>query len=58
MLIEKKQKRHKIKRIQTKSQQLGADEGDKIYLLFFDDKQYILNDQTAMAYGHKDTSLA
>lgn len=44
--------------MQTKFQQLGVDEGDKIYLLCFDDEQYILNDETAIAYGHKDTSLA
>ena len=59
MFIEKKQMRHKMKRIQSRSHQLGADEGGKIFLLCFDDKQYILlNDGIkALAYGHKVISL-
>ena len=58
MLIKKKQMRNKMKRIQSKSHQSGAEEGGKISLSCFDDKQYILNDEIkTLAYGHKCISL-
>ena len=57
-IIKKKQMRNKMKRIQSKSHQSGAEEGGKISLSFFDDKQYILNDGIkTLAYGHKCISL-
>ena len=47
---------HKMKRIQSKKHKLGTYEIDKIYLLCFDDKRYVLDDGIyALAYFHKNS---
>ena len=47
--------RHKMKRIQSKKHRISTYDVNKICLLCFDDKKYILNDGiTTLAYFHKD----
>ena len=47
--------RHKMKRIQSKKHKLGTYEINKISLLCFDDKRFVLNDSIhTLAYFHKD----
>ena len=47
--------RHKRKRIQSKKHRISTYDVNKICLLCFDDKKYILNDGiTTLAYFHKD----
>ena len=55
VLFGKKIIRHKMKRIQSKKHKLGTYEIDKISLLCFDDKRYVLDNGIYMlAYFHKD----
>ena len=52
----KKIVRHKMKRIQSKNHKSGTYENDKISLLCFDDKRYVLDNKIhALAYFHKDS---
>ena len=44
VLFDKKNIRHKMKRIQSKKHKLGTYEIDKISLSYFDDKRYVLGD--------------
>ena len=54
-LFNKKIIRHKMRRIQSKKHKLGTYEVDKIPLLCFDDKRFILNDGIhTVAYFQKD----
>ena len=54
-LFNKKVVRHKMKRIQSKKHKLGTYEINKISLLCFDDKRFVLNDGIhTPAYFHKD----
>ena len=47
-----------MKRIQSKSHQLGTFEVSKISLSFFDDKRHILDDGIkTSAYRHKDVKV-
>ena len=47
--------RHKMKRIQSKKHRISTYDVNKICLLCFHDKKYILNDGiTTLAYFHKD----
>ena len=56
VLFNKKTIRHKIKRIQSKKHKLGTYENDKIFLLCFDDKRYLLDDGIyTFAYFNKDS---
>ena len=53
--INKKIIRHKMKRIQAKKHKIGTYEIDKISLLCFDDKRFVLdNGVNTLAYFHKD----
>ena len=57
ILFEKKYTRHGMKRIQSKSHQIGTYNINKRSLSCFDDKMYILDDGIKnLAYGHKDTN--
>ena len=48
--------RHKMKRIQSKKDKSGTYEIDKISLLCFHDKRYVLDDGIrTLAYFHKDS---
>ena len=50
--------RYKIKRIQSKLQRIQTYDVCKIYLSFFDDKRYILDDGiNSLAYVHKDIKI-
>ena len=54
-LFNKKVVRHKMKRIQSKKHKLGTYEINKISLLCFDEKRFVLNDGIHMlANLHKD----
>ena len=54
-LFNKKMMRHKMRRIQAKKRKVGTEEIDKISLLCFDDKRFVLNDGIhTLAYFHKD----
>ena len=54
-LFNKKIIRHKMKRIQSKKHKLGTYEINKISLLCFDEKRFVLNDGIHMlANLHKD----
>ena len=54
-LFNKKITRHKMKRIQSKKHKLGTYEINKISLLCFDEKRFVLNDGIHMlANLHKD----
>ena len=56
VLFNKKNIRHKIKRIQAQKHKIGTYEIDKISLSCFDDKRYVLDDGIhALAYFHKDS---
>ena len=47
--------RHKIRRIQSKKHKLGTYEINKISLLRFDDKRFVLDDGIhTLSYFHKD----
>ena len=47
--------RHKMRRIQSKKHKLRTYEIDKISLLCFDDKRFVLDDEIhTLAYFHKD----
>ena len=55
VLFGKKGVRHKMKRIQSKSHEIGTYKLIKISLSCFDNKRYILDDGiNTLAYGHKD----
>ena len=48
--------RHKMKIIQSKKHKLGTSEIEKIFLLYFDNMRYVLDDGIRMlAYFHKDS---
>ena len=54
VLFNKKNIKHKMKRIQAKKHKIGTHEIDKISLSCFDDKRYILDDGVhTLAYFHK-----
>ena len=54
-LFNKKVVRHKMKRIQSKKHKIGTYKINKISLLCFDDKRFVLDDGIDMlAYFHKD----
>ena len=56
ILFNKKISRHKMKRIQSKKHKLGTYEIAKIYLSFFDNKRYVLDDGIyTLGYFHKDS---
>ena len=56
ILFTKRSIRHKMKRIQSKNQELGTYEIDKISWSCFDDKIYVLDDGICtLAYFHKDS---
>ena len=45
-----------MRRIQSKKHKLGAYEIDKISLLYFNDKRFVLDDEIrTLAYFHKDS---
>ena len=44
VLFNKKNVTHKMKRIQAKKHRIGTYEIEKIPLLYFDDKRYVLDD--------------
>ena len=55
VLFNKKVIRHKMKRITAKKHKIGTYEIDKISLLCFDDKRYVLEDGVnTLAYFHKN----
>ena len=55
VLINKKNIRHKMKRIQSKKHKLGTYEIKKISLSCFDEKRYVLDDEIrTLDYFHKD----
>ena len=55
VLFNKKVIRHKMKRLQAKKHKIGTYEINKISLLCFDDKRYILDDGVnTLAYFHKN----
>ena len=54
VLFNKKNIKHKMKRIQAKKHKIGTHEIDKISLSCFDDKRYTLDDGVhTLAYFHK-----
>ena len=54
-LFNKKIMRHNMKRIQSKKHKLGTYKINKIQLLCFDDKRFVLDDEIhTLAYFHKD----
>ena len=56
VLFNEKIIRHKMKRIQSKKHKLGTYKIDEISLSCFDDKRYVLDDETyTLAYFHKDS---
>ena len=58
VLFNEKIIRQKMKRIQSKKHKLGTYEFDKIYLSYFDDKRYVLDDgiyTLFIRYFHKDS---
>ena len=55
ILFNKKVVRHKMKRIQSKKHKIGTYEINKISLLCFDDKRFVLDDGiNTLAYFQKD----
>ena len=55
ILFKKKIILHKMKRIQSKKHKIGTYEINKISLLSFDDKRFVLDDGIhTLAYFHKD----
>ena len=58
VLFDKKNIRHKMKRIQVKKHKIGAYEIDKIPLSCFDDKRRVLDDGIyTLAYFHKNCDI-
>ena len=56
VLFNKKIIRHKMKRIQSRKHKLGTYEIDKVSLLCFDDKRYVLDDGIyTLSYFHKNS---
>ena len=56
-VFEKKQTRHKVKKIQIKYHQLGIFQFNKISLSCFDDKRYILDEGPKhISCRHKDVN--
>ena len=56
VLFNKKNIKHKMKRIQAKKHKIGTYEINKISLSCFDDKRYVLDDGIhILAYFHKDS---
>ena len=56
VLLNEKNIRQKMKRIQSKKHKLGTCEIDKISLSCFNDKRYVLDDGIrTLAYFHKDS---
>ena len=56
VLFNKKVIRHIMKRIQAKKHKIGTYEIDNISLPCFDDKKFVLDDEThTLAYFHKDS---
>ena len=56
VLFNKKNVRHKMKRIQSKKHKLGIYQIDKISLSCFDDKRYVLDDGIyTLTYFHKNS---
>ena len=56
VLFNEKIIRHKMKRIQSKKRKLGTSEIDKISVLCFDDKRYVLDDEIyTLTYFNKDS---
>ena len=56
VLSNKKIIRHKMKRIQSKNHKLGPYEIDKMFLSYFGNKRYVLDDGIhTLAYFHKDS---
>ena len=56
VLFNKKNIRHKMKRIQSKKHKLGTYEINKTSLSCFDDKRHVLDDGIhTLAYFHKDS---
>ena len=56
VLFNKKNIRHKMRRIQSKNHKLGTYEIAKISLSCFDDKRYVLDDGVyTLSYFHKDS---
>ena len=54
-LLNKKIIRHRMRRIQSKKHKIGTYEVNKISLLFFDDKRFVLDDGIhTLVYFHKD----
>ena len=54
-LLNKKIIRHKMKKIQSKNHKICTYEANKISLLCFDDKRFVLDDGIhTLAYFHKD----
>ena len=53
-LLNKKVVGHKMKRIENKKNKTGTYEINKISLLCFDDKRFVLNVIHMLAYFHKD----
>ena len=54
-LIQQKNNRNKMKRIQSKKHKIGTYEVHKISLSFFDDKRFVFDDGIhTIAYFHKD----
>ena len=55
-MFNKKIIRHKMRRIQSKKHKLETYEIEKISLLCFDDKRFVLDDEIyTVAYFHKDS---
>ena len=55
VLFNKKIIRHKTKRMQAKKHKIGTYEIDEIFLSFFDDKRFVLDDGVhTLDYFHKD----
>ena len=56
VLFNKKDLRHKMKRILSEKHNIGTYLLNKVSLSCYDDKRFILNDgMNSLAYGHKGT---
>ena len=54
-MFNKKMIRHNMKRIQSKLHRIGTYDVGKIFMYFFDDKRYILDDCiNSLTYFHKN----
>ena len=59
VLFNEKIIRHKMKRSQAKKHEIGTYEIEKISLLCFDDKRFVLDDGIyTLAYFHKDSAAS